>query len=66
MREIDEGAMFPKDNIAGDTKMMRDSIIIPIPFLSFVSVKALLFSWLGRNSKFFMLKFFMRDKIFYA
>ena len=24
MRELDKGVMFPKDNIAGDTKTMRD------------------------------------------
>ena len=39
MRELDKGAMFPKDNIAGDTKTMRDRIITPIPFLSFVIAK---------------------------
>ena len=27
--------VFPKDNITGNTKTMRDRIIIPIPFLSF-------------------------------
>ena len=31
--------MFPKDNIAGDVKMMRDKIITPIPLLSFVIAK---------------------------
>ena len=31
--------MFPKDNIAGDTKMMRDRIITPIPLLSFAIAK---------------------------
>ena len=31
--------MFLKDNIAGDTKMMRDKIITLIPFLSFVIAK---------------------------
>ena len=39
MRELDKGAMFPKDNIAGDTKMMRDRIITSIPFLSFTIAK---------------------------
>ena len=39
MRELDKGAMFPKDNIAGDTKMMRDRIITSIPFLSFAIAK---------------------------
>ena len=39
MRELDKGAMFPKDNIVRDTKMMGDRIITPIPFLSFVIAK---------------------------
>ena len=39
MRELDKGVMFLKDNIAGDTKMMRDKIITLIPFLSFVIAK---------------------------
>ena len=39
MRELDKGAMFPKDNIAGDTKTMRDKIITPIPLLSFAIAK---------------------------
>ena len=39
MRELDKGAMFPKDNIAGDMKMMRDKIITPIPLLSFTIAK---------------------------
>ena len=39
MRELDKGAMFPKDNIAGDTKTMRDRIITPIPLLSFAIAK---------------------------
>ena len=39
MRELDKGAMFLKDNIAGDTKMMRDRIITSIPFLSFAIAK---------------------------
>ena len=39
MRELDKGAMFPKDNIAGDTKMMRDMIITLIPLLSFAIAK---------------------------
>ena len=34
MRELNKKAMFPKDNITGDTKMMRDKIITPIPLLS--------------------------------
>ena len=39
MRKLDKGGMFPKDNIAGDTMMMRDRIITPIPLLSFVIAK---------------------------
>ena len=39
MRELDKGAMFPKDNIVGDTKTMRDKIITPIPLLSFAIAK---------------------------
>ena len=39
MRKLDKGAMFPKDNIVGDTKMMRDKIITSIPLLSFVIAK---------------------------
>ena len=39
MRELNKGAMFPKDNIAGDTKMMRDGIITPIPLLGFAVAK---------------------------
>ena len=39
MRELDKGVMFPKDNIAGDIKTMRDRIITPILLLSFVIAK---------------------------
>ena len=39
MRELDKGAMFPKYNIAGHTKTMRDRIITPIPLLSFTIAK---------------------------
>ena len=39
MRELDKRAMFPKDNIAGDTKTMRDRIITLIPLLSFTIAK---------------------------
>ena len=31
--------MFPKDNIAGDTKTIGDRIITPIPLLSFAIAK---------------------------
>ena len=39
MRELDKGAMFPKDNIVGDMKTMRGKIIKPIPLLSFTIAK---------------------------
>ena len=39
MRKLDIRAMFPKDNIVGDTKMMRDRIITSIPLLSFAIAK---------------------------
>ena len=39
MRELDKEAMFAKDNIVGDTKMMRDEIITLIPLLSFAIAK---------------------------
>ena len=39
VRELDKEAMFPKDNIAGDIKTMRDRIITPIPLLSFIIAK---------------------------
>ena len=39
MKEFDKGAMFPKDNIAEDTKTMRDRIITLIPLLSFAIAK---------------------------
>ena len=39
MRKLDKEAMFPKDNIAGDTKTMRDGIITLIPLLSFIIAK---------------------------
>ena len=39
MRELDKVAIFPKDNIAGDMKTMRDRIITPIPLLSFTIAK---------------------------
>ena len=39
MRELDKEAMFPKDNIAGNIKTMRDKIITPIPLLSFAIAK---------------------------
>ena len=39
MRNLVKEAMFPKNNIAGDTKMMRNGIITPIPLLSFAIAK---------------------------
>ena len=39
MRELDKEAIFPKDNIAGDTETMRDKIITPMPLLSFAIAK---------------------------
>ena len=39
MRELDKEAMFPKENIAGDTKTMKDKIITLIPLLSFAIAK---------------------------
>ena len=39
MKELNKGVMFPKDNIARDTKMMRDKIITSIPLLSFTIAK---------------------------
>ena len=39
MREFNKQAVFPKDNIMENTKMMRDRIIKLIPFLSFAITK---------------------------
>ena len=39
MRELDKETIFPKDNIARDTKMMTDKIITPITLLSFTIAK---------------------------
>ena len=39
MREFNKQSVFPKDNITRNTKMMRDRIITPIPFLSFTITK---------------------------
>ena len=59
MRELDKGAMFPKYNIARDTKAMRDRIITPIPLLSFaiakktkkpsLRLKFVMLMWLKKN-----------------
>ena len=61
MRKFDKGAMFPKDNIAGDTKMMRDRIITPIPLLSFVIAKKITESRL--RLKFIMLIWLKKNEI---
>ena len=39
MRKFNKGAVFLKDNILGNMKMMRGRIIKSIPLLSFVIVK---------------------------
>ena len=39
VREFNKGVVFPKDNILGNTKTMRDRIITPIPLLSFAIAK---------------------------
>ena len=39
MRKLDKEAIFSKDNIVGDTKMMRNRIITSIPLLSFAIAK---------------------------
>ena len=60
MRKLDKGAMFPKDNIAGDMKTMRDKIITSIPLLSFSiakkptksrpRLKFVMLMWLKKNA----------------
>ena len=61
MRELDKGAMSPKDNIAKDIKTMRDRTITLIPLLSFIITKKttkfrprlkfkfVMFIWLKKN-----------------
>ena len=39
VRELDKRVMFPKGNIAEDTKTIRDKIITPILLLSFTISK---------------------------
>ena len=39
MRKLNKRSIFLKDNIAGDTKTMRDRIITSIPLLSFTVAK---------------------------
>ena len=61
MRNLDKGAMFPKDNIVGDMKMMRDGIITSIPLLSFGIAKKTTKSRL--RLKFVMLMWLKKNKI---
>ena len=60
MRKLDKRAMFPKDNIVGDTKMMRDRIITSIPLLSFAIAKKTTKSRL--RLKFVMLMWLKKNK----
>ena len=60
MRKFDKGAMFPKDNIARDTKMMRDRIITSIPLLSFAIAKKT--TKLGPSLKFVMLMWLKKNE----
>ena len=60
MRELDKGTMFPKDNIAGDTKTMRDRILTPIPLLSFAIAKKT--TKLGPRLKFVMLMWLKKNE----
>ena len=60
MRELDKGAMFAKDNIVGDTKMMRDEIITLIPLLSFTIAKKI--KKFRPRLKFFMLMWLKKNK----
>ena len=39
MRKLNKRSMFPNDNLAGDTKTMRDRIITLVPLLSFAIAK---------------------------
>ena len=45
VREFNKQAVFPKDNITRNMKMMRDRIITPIPLLSFAITKETTKSW---------------------
>ena len=59
MRELDKRVMFLKDNIAEDTKIMRDRIITLILLLSFtiakkttksrLRLKFVMLMWLKKN-----------------
>ena len=61
VRELDKGAMFPKDNIAGDMKTIRDRIITLIPFLSFTIAKKTTKPW--PRLKFVMLIWLNKNEI---
>ena len=61
MRELDKGEMFPKYNIGGDTKMMRDRIITPIPFLNFAIAKKI--TKFRPRLKFVMLMWLKKNEI---
>ena len=60
MEKLDKEAMFPKDNIVGDTKMMRDRIITPIPLLSFAIAKKTTKPW--PRLKFVMLMWLKKNE----
>ena len=60
MRELDKEAMFPKDNITGDTKKMRGRIITPMPLLSFAIAKKIVKS--TARLKFVMLMWLKKNK----
>ena len=60
MRELDKEAMFPKDNITGDTKKMRGRIITPMPLLSFAIAKKTVKS--RARLKFVMLMWLKKNK----
>ena len=60
VRELDKEAMFSKDNIARDTKTMRNRIITSIPLLSFAVAKKTTKPWL--RFKFVMLMWPKKNK----
>ena len=61
MRELVKGVMFLKDNIVGDTKMMRNKIITLMPLLSFAIAKKTTKSRL--RFKFVMLMWLKKNEI---
>ena len=60
VKELNKGAMFPKYNITGDTKTMRDGIITLIPLLSFTIAKKI--KNFRPRLKFFMLMWLKKNK----